>query len=282
MFVSDKLIYLELHKTGGTHIGKLLSGVLQGSQIGKHNRLPVHLRDRFIIGSIRNPWDWYVSLWAYGCSGRGSVFRQTTRGIDLSYLSRQLGREMGITGWPISILVRQAMNDIRRPKHTWQSCYVDPSATDATLFRSWLKLIFSPTRRFDLGEGFGFSPASACAGLLTYRYLKLFTSLDHSLYSDERLSTLHGIRDAWAKHRLVHFIIRQDRLEDDFVRAIEAAGIDLTDNQRAELSAARGDKTNTSKRLAPEHYYDDETTALVAERDQLIIEEHGFIAPNSH
>ena len=66
MFVSEKIVFLELHKTGGSHIGHLLSSLLEGEQVGKHNTLKDLYRNRTILGSIRNPWDWYVSLWPMG------------------------------------------------------------------------------------------------------------------------------------------------------------------------------------------------------------------------
>ncbi len=40
MFVSDKLVFTELHKTGGTHIYSWLSRLIGGEQRGKHNRVP--------------------------------------------------------------------------------------------------------------------------------------------------------------------------------------------------------------------------------------------------
>jgi len=55
MFVSEKIVFLELHKTGGSHIGHLLSSLLEGEQVGKHNTLKGLYRNRTILGSIRNP-----------------------------------------------------------------------------------------------------------------------------------------------------------------------------------------------------------------------------------
>jgi hypothetical protein len=71
MFISNKVVFLELHKTGSSLLRKLFKseGVLAGEIIGKNNQISNNLltQDSIIVGSIRNPWDWYVSLWAYGC-----------------------------------------------------------------------------------------------------------------------------------------------------------------------------------------------------------------------
>ncbi len=72
MYVADRLIYLELQKTGSKQIRRLLSSCIGGKQTGKHNRMTELQPGRMIVDSIRNPWAWYVSLWAFGCLGRGT------------------------------------------------------------------------------------------------------------------------------------------------------------------------------------------------------------------
>lgn len=81
MFVSERFVYLELHKTGCTHIRDILNELLDGGLIGKHNQAtPELFRQRKIFfGSVRNPWEWYTSLWAYGCDNRGALFNNVTR-----------------------------------------------------------------------------------------------------------------------------------------------------------------------------------------------------------
>lgn len=278
MYVAERLVFVELHKTGGTHIGKWLAQLAPGEQVGKHNRVPEALRDRFIVGAVRNPWDWYVSLWAYGCEGRGSVHRQTTRGVDLSYLLRQLAPELGVKGYPLSRMLRQAVADARKPSSRWRSLYRD--ANDPHAFREWIRLMMEPARRFDMAEGFGFSPVSAWAGLMTYRYLKLFSSLGDDLYRDSRLATPHTARERWNTARVVRYVIRNECLEDDLLEALARAGYSVSLEQQAAVRAGRSQKTNTSSRRSAGHYYDEATIALVRERETLIIDEHGYEPPS--
>ena len=277
MYVADRLVYTELHKTGGTHIGKWLDRLVPGEQRGKHNRVPAALRDRFLLGSIRDPWDWYVSLWAYGCLPRGSVAAQVTRRVNLRYLREQLPAEMGLGGFPVGTMLRQLAADVVKPVDRWRAAYRD--SKDPAAFRSWLRLMMDPARRFDIAEGYGFSPVSAWAGVLTYRYLKLFTNLDDALYHDRRLGTFEGARRAWAESRTVGHVIRNEHLVEDLLEALTLAGYELNAEQRNALLASRDVRTNRSERLGTAHYYDAESVALVAGREALIIAEHGYTPP---
>ena len=81
MFVTDKLVYLQLQKTGCTHIVRLITELVGGELVGrKHGRLEkgFALEGRKIVGSVRDPWSWYVSLWAFGCIQSGTVYASTT------------------------------------------------------------------------------------------------------------------------------------------------------------------------------------------------------------
>lgn len=277
MYVADRLVYTELHKTGGTHIGKWLAELVPGEQRGKHNRVPAALRDRFLLGSVRDPWDWYVSLWAYGCKPRGSVAAQVTRRLNLRYLREQLPAEMGLAGFPLGTMLRQAIADLQKPVEQWRASYRD--SKDPQAFQGWLRLMMDPSRRFDIAEGYGFSPVSSWAGVLTYRYLKLFTRLDGQLYRDQRLATLDGTRAAWKDARTVGHVIRNEHLVDDLLDALAMAGYSLTAEQRDAVLASRDTRTNSSDRLGKGFYYDAESVALVAEREALIISEHGYEPP---
>ena len=140
-------------------------------------------------------------------------------------------------------------------------------------------MMYSLDRRFDMGEGFGFSPVSRRFGLMTYRCLKLFTKLSDDLYKDPELSYRDGINRAFETNRLVSFIIRTEHLEEDLIEALVKAGCTLKVEERQAFLDARKNKTNTSKRLSAGDYFDQETIDLVADREQFIIDMHGYQPP---
>lgn len=277
MFFNDRIVFVELHKTGGTHIGHWLKRLVGGVHEGKHNRVPLDLRNRFIIGSVRNPWDWYVSLWAYGCGDKGSVRAQTNRRVSPSYLWRQLGSEMGMRLPPVRCLAEQFAADLTKPVEKWRKLYADPTST--ANFQEWLRLLFDAERRLDMGEGYGFSPVHRWGGLMTYRYMKLFSDLGARLYSDPRMGSPDEAMKLFEEARLVQYVILNEQLEEDLVAALEASGYSLSDAQREQVFAAKSSKTNTSHRLPASHYYDERSRDLVASREQLVIRAHGYAPP---
>lgn len=75
MFVNDSFFYLQMQKTGCTRIAEILLDVVGGEQLNPKHTTVVK-PDRPVIGSIRSPWAWYVSLWSFGCQGEGGYRTQ--------------------------------------------------------------------------------------------------------------------------------------------------------------------------------------------------------------
>lgn len=69
MIVTDKLLFLHLHKSGGTFVNQLLLRCVPSArQIGYHlpyRETPPELRDRPVLGTVRNPWAYYVSWYHF-------------------------------------------------------------------------------------------------------------------------------------------------------------------------------------------------------------------------
>ena len=279
MFETDRLLYIDLHKTGCSHIRRVLAATVGGKRVGKHNRPEVFPSDRTIVGSVRNPWDWYVSLWAFGCKGEGAIHGRTTRRFEAWYYGGGLAREMAAPAWQAGPAVTTLLRDVTKPVGAWREVYTDPR--DPALFRRWLRLVFDPERRFDLGEGFAFASLSRAAGLLTYRYLKLFSRDLAPLFRPDGPATYEALRAFDAEQNALDFVIRTENLEADLVEALARAGYELDAEQTARILDSRGHKTNTSEHRESEYYYDDETVELVRERERLIVEKHGYPGPGA-
>lgn len=263
MYIGDQLIYLELHKTACSHVLKLLQALpsLHGKVLGKHNPLSSvpaselgDLSCKLKLGSIRNPWDWYVSLWAFGCLGKGGLHGQVTK-------PHNLGRK-------IKHLLLRGTCDKHLPE--WKAVY--ESAAQPAAFRSWLKMLFSPKYKYDIGEGFGFAPLSGFAGLLTYRYLVLFTP---NFVRDSRGIADAAQLEAYATgNAILDCIIRSEKLEEDFRAAMRRLKLPPAEVETA--LARHTSRTNASERGPYRDYYDAETRELVATRDRYLIHKFGY------
>lgn len=73
MIVTDRFVFLHLHKSGGTFVNECLRRFVPGArEIGYHlprSRLPAPFTPLPVLGFVRNPWSYYVSWHAFQ-SGR--------------------------------------------------------------------------------------------------------------------------------------------------------------------------------------------------------------------
>ena len=268
MFVNQRLVYLQLQKTGSTHVAMLLDRLIGGEQIGKHNRLPASLRAarNLVVGSIRSPWDWYVSLWGFGCDDAGGLAGRLTAGVTL--------RGHGYGRHPVHA-VRALAHEIRRSRTTWARLYSD--VEDPRLFRQWLAMIHDPRNRYALGEQYARSSISTFSGFLTYRYAFLYSAELKALYSSatgspEKLA-------AWLENQCVlDCTIRKEHLETDLLGALRRCEF-LLDEDQINLIRSAGRTNVSSRRPELQFYYDAQTIELVGTRDRYLVDKYGYTAP---
>ncbi|MCC6504125.1 MAG: preprotein translocase subunit SecA [Alphaproteobacteria bacterium ADurb.BinA280] len=69
MITNDQFTFIHVHKTGGRSLNSVITQCIPGSQtVGyhfPHALLPVQQRHLPVVGVVRNPWDWYVSWYAF-------------------------------------------------------------------------------------------------------------------------------------------------------------------------------------------------------------------------
>lgn len=267
MFVSEKIVFIQLQKTGCSHIGKLLSQCIEGQQIPKHHPATPDLftKQRAFWGSIRNPWEWYVSLWAYGCDKKGAVYSSTT------------GTQLWKRGWrknPLGAAHSLLNGLIRHPTSNhdkWKRCYAD--VHDASGFRTWLGMMHDRNYWEDFGEKYSSYPIREFAGLLTYRYIKLFC-----LGNFKDITSLDGLKNFEQHKCYIDYFVRNEYLERDLMRGLESCGIELSEAQKNVIYSAR--RTNTSsKKERASYYYDSDTIDIIYNRERLIIDKFNYIPP---
>lgn len=255
MFINDRLLYLELHKTGCSHVLKILQSIpgFGGKTIGKHNSIydvPFtqlgDLTTKLKVGNIRNPWDWYVSLWAFGSMKKGGLYEQLTN----------------------KRLINKLKNPklFFRPSAQWIAVFED--AQNPELFRRWLKMILQ-TNRKDIHE-FRRVNDKLSIGLLSTRYLHLYNN-DFQKHG-KALQHLEEIVQFDKDHNMLDVILYNETLDADIIALLSQLQVDKHFIQQLNSTT----RTNVSKRNAYKDYYDEETIQLVNNMDKFIIEKHNY------
>lgn len=269
MFKCDQLIYIQLQKTGCTHIAYLLRTLFNGKQIGKHNAATKKqiATTPYVISSIRNPWDWYLSLWTYGVEAKGALMNRLTQQNFKSCLK-------SIAAEP-QTPYKALLNEINKDPTPWREVY--DRTDNVASFRKWLKLVHDPTNSHLLGEGYGNTMITDICGFMSYRYLYLCCERIKDLRTPGIIRNYSDLARFENQNCYIDFFVRQESLEDSFCAAIEKVR-QLTNEEKQRIYASK--RTNASKRaLSIADYYDNETIELVGRREKLIIDKFGYLSP---
>lgn len=262
MFINDKLIYVELHKTGCTQIRTLLMEHAGGVLTNKHNLITHHSQSVPIVGSIRNPWDWHVSLWAYGCNGEGRCLNQRT----------------APDSWAFKLV---PSNDTTKQKKKWNTVFSDPM--DPKKFRTWLSMVYDPKYKADVYPLYAQSSISEFAGLLTFRYICLSTPWS-KLFKKEKsggFTNIEELDDFLDENNIWSHVIRTESIPSDLIRILEDTGHRLSPQTKELIPFLSQRRINLSIHNDSSLYYDEESKALVANREQIIVERFGYPLPTA-
>jgi len=98
MIVCDDFVFLHLHKSGGTFVNQMMLKCMPTARrIGYHlpyAELPAEFRHLPVLGSVRNPWDYYVSWYHFqhGQARPNPLFLMASenRALDFSGTIRNL------------------------------------------------------------------------------------------------------------------------------------------------------------------------------------------------
>ncbi|MDH4107975.1 MAG: tetratricopeptide repeat protein [Gammaproteobacteria bacterium] len=69
MIVTESFVFIHMHKTGGQTLNDVITRCMPDARmVGYHyprSEVPPELTDLPVVGIVRNPWDWYVSWYAF-------------------------------------------------------------------------------------------------------------------------------------------------------------------------------------------------------------------------
>lgn len=258
-----------MQKTGCTHIASLLSNLFNGEQTGKHNAATQAqiMSNKYFISSIRNPWDWYLSLWTYGVQGDGGLMKRLTKSNRLQSLKSTIRNPKK----NYSNLFHELLKNVT----AWRNVYDE--SDNVKSFRKWLKLIHDPSNSYFMGEGYGDTAITGFCGFMTYRYLYLCCQNVSELRNSGLISNHSDLVQYEKNNCYIDFFIRQESLEDDLYEAAERVR-PLLQVEKDLIYGVK--KINASKRsLLISDYYDNESIKLIYNRDKLLIDKFDYSPP---
>tara|TARA_B110000037_G_scaffold62403_1_gene76383 strand:+ start:179 stop:988 length:810 start_codon:yes stop_codon:yes gene_type:complete len=269
MFISDRLCFLELGKTGCSYIREVLSeNIPQGNLTHIHDTIDSELlnSNRFFLGSIRNPFDWYVSLWAFGClhkkkdplysnltSRRINPFRLSS--INKNYLKK------------IKFISNQLIKNIGINK----KLYSDPLNVDN--FREWIKMILKKKNKNQLGEHYAISNTNKFIGYMTFHYLLRFIKPNklYMLFNNE-INNYEDLKNFDKNFNFIMSMLKFESIDQDLINIFNKLNIPINKTVILQKKAV-----NKSVRLKNTmDYYNDETIKIVRQNDSLIFEKYRY------
>jgi hypothetical protein len=243
-------IYLDVYKTGSTHIEHLLKLITTEPEIRKNRHAPltkVHpirgKSGKFVFATVRNPWDWYVSMWSYGHTKENPLFNHIKEAVSEAEF--------------------KALYDVNSP---------------TTSFPLWLRSIHDPgfLARILKGHRLPKSGLANFMGFYTYRFMRVTLPYPELLLRQPFIRSLDG---AIAMQKRLHqydVILKSETLDDDFADFV------VTHRSRCGFAEKAGDVVrknaaahkNTSVRTLSSYqdYYTDDLRDLVGRRDRLFID----------
>jgi len=276
VYITDEFVFVEVPKTGSTYIDQIMIDMLDGEKAGKHNYPSDALLDsnRSFVGSIRDPFDWYVSLWSYGCKvkERSGPYRKTMtyRPFDL--------KGYGFDKKPVFGAKAYANYLLKAPfakRDAWKAAYVDSKNPDN--FRTWVDLMFRSDEIYLYNAIFAQTRLKNFVGLYTFRYLWLCCRNREELLTTSCPGTLEELRAWEQKNCYVDRFIKMEDMADGLITLFDDFGYTLTDEQRGRLEDNK--RHNASKRSREiGQYYNSEDRALIYEREKIIFDKFGYAA----
>jgi hypothetical protein len=243
-------VYNHVAKTGGSFVKNIMAQlfedkgtILEEWHGVKTLKLPTEGPKRpFVVGAIRHPCEYYVSLWAFTSGGITDVVVGS-----LPPLRQYLGRD---TASNFS------------------------SAEDIQRFRKWVRELSGPEFNL-LSTRFWFSyfkpgnPCQAFRGDVCVGASSKYTQMTEEIRGDLASMDISKLADCW---------LETSSLEQDFeecLRQYEAAtGVPIDWVKYRELAGNR--HKNKSTRSKCEDYYDEDTMSFVMERDRHIADGFGY------
>ena len=150
----------------------------------------------------------------------------------------------------------------------WRELYSDPY--NYKNFNKWLQLILSH-EEFEIGEGYKTKKLSKFAGLLTYRYITLYTYRKQL----KNIDSLVALNQYDSNENFMDIIIKNETIQEDLAEFSKKINYNIEDLNNIIKKYQK--RTNKSSRHRDyRKYYNDESILLVEKYEKFIINKYSY------
>jgi hypothetical protein len=255
MIKGQEFVYLELQKTGSSHVRNVLLAYYGDKLVLTPRHRPffklekdgIELSSIRVLSTIRNPWDWYVSLWSFGRMGKGGFYKRLT------------GRSDRTSKFSLDVKYFDIFENLY--SHT----------DEIWAFKKWLNILLHD-EGFHPGENYNQNALSSFVGFYTYRLIRCCCSSfnDHG----REVSKREVLPDYMHDHLQVASWLRMENLNNEILQNANLFGMEW--EKVESILRDLPSRSNASNRRSYSEYYDDESKRWVAEMDHWIIHTFGY------
>ena len=254
MIIGDKIIFSHLQKTGGTYISSELMRIFPDLKKikTKHEVLTKGLvKDKeLVIGSIRDPHSYYLSLWSYGCEKRGGLRdRLCSKSSNIKPLIKLIFSNSNFNLVDFNIYKNKR----------WDYLYSD--INNYNNFREWLYLINDKKSFFDTCLPVSDEMDNGMfLGFYTRRFINQY--FDYTTSRSKKIinNSLNSYVNSW---------IYLNKMNESL--NITIAKIKEYENKTNHNIKISDQKINQSRHRELEYYYDEKTKEYISKIDKFVI-----------
>lgn len=263
MLVAEKLVFVELHRTGASKLQKLLAEVGGQEEPGKFPALagPLAALGKPVIGYVCDPLAWYYFQWKQGCAGKGELHKRLTDPARWTALAAKHAARTEERGKSNAALEIPEGWGAQHATGVWYASSDNPSA-----FREWLRaVLLTPAIRRVVSPAYQHSPLHKSAGLMTFEYFSAFVQ-----GVDQLAASGPSHDDLWALNQeraITGRFVRAESTAADLMAVLGELGISLTEAQQSAAQAL--DKAGRQKQV--DAFYNDEARQWVQKSDAVMV-----------
>lgn len=276
MFLSEKFVYVDMAKTGTVSVLNWLKGLEVEPTAFRHHLKPspeIIESDVFKFGTVRDPWSFYRSVWSYGCKHqtKSGVYNSLVGFRPLKSRGFKLNRVGAVrsVGPSIFAALRQ---DYKKNRELYED------ASDPERFNVWLEKIMSPSMAALLSGSYYSSGVYKFSGRYTYLFCRLYSRNAEVLHRGD-IKTFDMLSEWHRRSCYIDAFLHSHSLTDDFRTVMVEQGFaSEADVARVQTEVGTLNVSASPKRPLKD-FYTPRTSALVAERERLMIDKFGYKAP---